>query len=107
MKKHEKERQLINKLLDVLVEMSNHCNSMESNIPNKSKCVNCGFARDFGIIDSGCLLVDILENEYFLHTIKSTCLYHDIECENKLNQAMEIFEEEEYQDEFMKDYETM
>ena len=38
MERYEKEKQLINKLLNVLVEMSNHCNCMESEMPNKSRC---------------------------------------------------------------------
>ena len=83
MERCEKEKQLINKLLNVLVEMS-----------NKSKCIGCGFKRDFGVTNCGCLLVDILENYEFIDLIRDTCRYQNIKCEDKLNQAMEIFEGE-------------
>ena len=94
MERYEKEKQLINKLLNVLVEMSNHCNCMESEMPNKSKCIGCGFKIDFGVTNCGCLLVDILENYELIDLIRDTCRYQNIKCEDKLNQAMEIFEGE-------------
>lgn len=89
--KYKKEKELIDKLLDIIVEMSEHCMSMKSEILNKSKCSNCGFKRDFGLSNNGCLLVDILENYELVDVIIDTCRYQEIVCEDKLEQAMRIF----------------
>ena len=85
------EEKFIKEILDVLVRMSDHCKKRESTDNNSSKCINCGMVRDFGYSNSGCLLVDILDNTDFVDVLVDTCKYQNIEYIDKLNEIMDIF----------------
>lgn len=81
-------KELIEELLDVLVKMSEHCTSMSE---NKPKCKNCAMKRDFGYSNSGCLLVDLVDNVKVMELIEYTCKYQNIEYLEKLNKIASIF----------------
>ena len=87
------EEKLIKEILDVLVRMSDHCKKRESIDSNSSKCINCGMVRDFGYSNSGCLLIDILDNTDFMDVLVDTCKHQDIECIDKINYIMDILED--------------
>lgn len=84
-------KELIEEMLDLLVKMSKHCKNMERQKPSLSKCSNCGMKRDFGYSNSGCLLVDTLDNCEFMDLLRDTCRYQKIEYIDKINEVMEIF----------------
>ncbi|MGL5718644.1 MAG: hypothetical protein ACRCX2_36910 [Paraclostridium sp.] len=86
-----KGKELVVKTLDLLVEMANHCTSME-NPESGVKCTNCALSWNFKITCHGCLFVEIMNgNDKFIDDLVNTCTYHDIPYSDKLNKIADIF----------------
>lgn len=86
-------KELIIKMLDLLVEMADHCSKLEKpKDSSKCKCANCALNWDFNLGNHGCFLVETIDNnEKFMEDLISTCKYHDIEYISKTNKIASIF----------------
>lgn len=84
-------KKLIEEMLDLLVKMTEHCNNIKSDKPNVAKCKNCAMSRYYTYKNSGCLLVDIYNNDEFMNSLEYTCKYQDVKYMDKLNKVAEIF----------------
>lgn len=87
-----KGKQYLELLLDLLVDMSNHCKYKDVPIEGKSKCIDCELQWDFNVMDYGCLLVNIIENNEFIDNLTSVCGYHNVEYNDRLNNVASIFD---------------
>lgn len=85
---------LIDKQLDLLIEMANYCKTMERISTDKSKCFNCKIHFNFNLGNHGCFLVETLENKEFINILIDTCKYQDVKYKEKLDKVMEIYDEE-------------
>lgn len=84
-------KELIIKILDLLVEMAEHCVNKEKTT-DKSKCVDCALSWNFNIRDCGCFLVELVDNnDKFMDELINLCKLHDIEYKDKLNKVANIF----------------
>lgn len=84
-------KELIIKMLDLLVEMAEHCNDMYKPIDGV-KCSNCALNWNFSLGNHGCFLVETIDNnDKFMDDLISTCKYHNIEYKDKLNKLANIF----------------
>lgn len=88
---------MINKQLDLLVEIAEYCKSMKRVSKDKSKCFNCKIHFSFNLGNHGCFLVETLENDDFMNILIDTCEYQGIEYREKIDKIMEIYNEE-YED---------
>lgn len=86
-----KDRNLIVKMLDILVEMAEHCNNKEKP-ENTVKCCGCAMAWDFGLCSHGCFLVNTVENSEFIDDLINVCIEHKIDYQDKLNKIASIFQ---------------
>lgn len=78
-------KELIEKQLDLLVEMSEFC----KNKPNfgYGKCLDCALNSSIN-----CFLVDLVNfNDAFIETLLDRCIDNDIEYTEKLNKIAEGF----------------
>ena len=88
---------MINRQLDLLVEMAEHCKNRKQISRELSKCFNCNIHFNFNLGSHGCFLVETLENDDFMNILIDTCKYRGIEYKEKIDKIMEIFNEE-YED---------
>lgn len=80
---------LIIKMLDLLVEMSEHCMNRDK---LKHKCKYCELSWKFGLSSCGCFLVETIENNSkFIENLESVCLSNNIDYKEKLNKIEDIF----------------
>ncbi|MGL4801937.1 MAG: hypothetical protein ACRC18_06700 [Cetobacterium sp.] len=84
-------KELVEKMLDLLVDMSEHCiNRVKSG--NKTKCENCSLSWSFGLCSHGCFLVETIDNnEKFIDDLTAACEYNNIEYKDKINKLANIF----------------
>lgn len=93
--KHDKGQQQLINFIDSLVDMADHCNNKKTYESKKSKCHDCKLVREYGYTNSGCLLVDTIDNEEFMNVLKYTCEYNNIEYKDKLEKINSIFNNKE------------
>lgn len=86
-------KELIERMLDLLVEMAEHCiNKEKPKDQIKCKCVNCALSWTFGLTSYGCFLVEIVDNdEDFLDNLRNVCIENNIDCADRLNRLADIF----------------
>lgn len=82
---------LIINMLDVLVDMSEHCIHMEK--PKEgAKCSNCALGWNYNIRNHGCFLVETVGNyNEFLDVLVLVCEENNIDYKDKLNKVAGIF----------------
>lgn len=80
------------RMLDLLVEMSEYCLNKKKNDTSNVKCDGCQNERRYGYANTGCLLVDLIDNNDFIDLINDTCEYHNIETKNKINKILSIYD---------------
>lgn len=85
-----KGKEYIEKMLDLLVDMANHCTNKDTPVKNRAKCIDCALAWNFSIRSHGCLLVNIADNSDLLEDLINVCEDHDIEYKDKLNKLENI-----------------
>lgn len=84
-------KELIIKILDLLVEMAEHCVNKEKTT-DKSKCVDCALSWNFSIYNCGCFLVELVDNnDKFMDELINLCKLHNIDYIDKLNKVASIF----------------
>ena len=85
-----KEKEYLDRMLDLLVDMSNHCKYKDTPIEGKSKCVDCGLKWNFNIRNHGCLLVDLMANDDFIDDLRSACISSGVDYESRLSKLTDI-----------------
>lgn len=85
-----KEKEYLDRMLDLLVDMSQHCINKDKPIEDKCKCVDCDLSWNFSICNNGCFLVNILDNNDFIGDLTCACVYNDVDYEDRVNKVMEI-----------------
>ena len=84
-------KDLIIKMLNLLVEMAEHCINKDKPKDN-IKCADCALCWDFGLSSNGCFLVETVDsNDKFIEDLESVCIAHDIDYKDKLNRLADIF----------------
>lgn len=84
-------RHYIEKLLDLLVEMADHCNKKDTPVEGKAKCIDCQLSWNFSIRDHGCLLVNLMDNQDFIDDLTSACEASGVDYRDRLNKVADIF----------------
>lgn len=84
-------RHYIEKLLDLLVEMADHCNKKDTPVEGKAKCIDCQLSWNFSIRDHGCLLVNLMDNQDFIDDLTSACEASGVDYRDRLNRVADIF----------------
>lgn len=84
-------KELIIKMLDLLVEMSEHCTKIDK--PKSGvKCSDCALNWNFNLGNHGCFLVETIDNnDKFMDDLISMCTSHKIEYKDKINKMVDIF----------------
>ena len=84
-------KDLIIKMLDLLVEMAEH--SINKDKPKDNiKCADCALCWNSSLFNNGCFLVEIINyNDKFIEDLESVCIAHDIDYKDKLNKISDIF----------------
>ena len=84
-------KELIIKMLDLLVEMAEHCINKDKPKDN-IKCADCALCWNSSLFNNGCFLVEIINyNDKFIEDLESVCIAHDIDYKDKLNKISNIF----------------
>lgn len=86
-----KGREYLELLLNLLVDMSNHCKYKDTPIEGKAKCVDCGLKWNFNIREHGCLLVKIMDNQDFIDDLTSACEANNVDYRDRLNKIADMF----------------
>lgn len=87
------EEKLILEMIDLLSRMVDRCLEREGINGDETKCIGCGMERNLCYVKSGCLLIDILENEDFLDVLMDTCRYRNLEHVNAINKILSVIED--------------
>lgn len=85
-------RHYIEKLLDLLVEMADHCNKKDTPVEGKAKCIDCQLSWNFSIRDHGCILVNIIDNDDLINDIICVCEANNIDYKDRLNKLADIID---------------
>lgn len=84
-------KDLIIKMLNLLVEMAEYCINKDKPKDN-IKCADCALCWNFSLSSNGCFLVEtIAHNDKFIEDLESVCIAHDIDYKDKLNKIADIF----------------
>ena len=84
-------KDLIIKMLNLLVEMSEHCINKDKSKSN-IKCADCSLCWNFSLYNNGCFLVEtIAHNDKFIEDLESVCIAHGIDYKDELNKIADIF----------------
>lgn len=79
-------------MLDLLVEMAEHCNNMDKP-RGRAKCSNCALNWNFSLGNHGCFLVETIDNnDKFMDDLIGMCIYHKIDYKDKVNKIADIFD---------------
>lgn len=83
-------RHYIENLLDLLIEMADHCIHKDKPIEDKAKCVGCALSWTFSLRNHGCLLVNMIDNEDLIGDIMNVCEANNIDYRDKINKLYSI-----------------
>ena len=83
-------KELIEKMLDLLVEMSEHCINKDKPM-NEIKCSDCALCWNFSLSSHGCFLVETINDSEFINNLENICIEHGISYKEKLNKIADIF----------------
>lgn len=86
-----KGRAYLEKLLDLLAEMADHCNKKDTPVEGRAKCIDCQLSWNFSIRDHGCLLVNIIDNDDLIADITCACEANGVDYKQRLNKIADMF----------------
>lgn len=86
-----KGRAYLELLLDLLVNMANHCEHKDTPVEGKAKCIDCQLSWNFDIRNHGCLLVNIMDNQDFVDDLTSACEANGVDYKDRLNKIADMF----------------
>lgn len=85
-----KGKEYLEKILDLLVEMSEYCINKDKPI-NEIKCSDCDLCWNFSLSSHGCFLVEIIYNSEFIDILENVCIANNINYKDRLNKLADIF----------------
>lgn len=83
-------KDLIIKMLNLLVEMAEHCINKDKPKDN-IKCADCALCWNFSLSSNGCFLVEIIDNSEFIDILENVCIANNINYKDRLNKLADIF----------------
>lgn len=83
-------KEYLDRMLDLLVDISKHCINKDKPLEDKSRCVDCALGWSLSICNYGCFYVNLLDNNDFIDDLKNACISSGVDYENRLNKLTEI-----------------
>lgn len=84
-------KKYIEKMLDLLVDMANHCINKDKPEKDKGKCVDCALSWSFSLSNHGCFLVETIDYGEFIDNLENICIANDINYKERFNKLADIF----------------
>lgn len=83
-------KEYLDRMLDLLVDISKHCINKDKPLEDKSRCVDCALGWSLSICNYGCFYVNLLDNNDFIDDLKSACISSGVDYADRLNKLTEI-----------------